>query len=342
MPLPTKGGLWAAFLRLPRIQKFRSTDMTAKMPTVTPTPVLLTRYEGPGASYEALRLSTRHGTALLSLHGAQLLSWVPKGERNVFWMSPASLPEPAPIRGGVPVCWPWFAKQGQSPTAVQHGPVRNLRWTVSAVHEANDEAVCLSMVPALQATSLAGSQPLAEGVPPGLSVRMDLRLSADLTQSLHTENHTGAAFPLTEALHSYFAVSDAERIAIDGLQGLHYSDKLRNFAADVQREPFALQEACDRIYACPAAPSLSGQVWNHRQVIRDPAWQRTIKIETTGSRSVVVWNPGPQTARQMVDVPDDSWAGFFCVEATNAGADVVHLAPGQSHTLTQTLKVTRL
>lgn len=298
------------------------------------TPHLVpTSYKGPKASHEALRLSTRHGTALIALHGGHLLSWLPTGEREVFWMSPSSLPEPTAIRGGVPVCWPWFAKQGKSAEALQHGPVRNLRWTVSALHEASDEAVSLSLVPALQAQALANGTPLASGVPAGLSVRMDLHLGAELRQSLHTENHTGAPFPLTQALHSYFAVSHAERVAIDGLQGLHYSDKLRDYAFDVQDQPFSLEQACDRIYA-----SGSSSLY----VIRDPAWQRTIEIEVQGSRSVVVWNPGAKTAQQMADVPDNGWPGFFCVEAANAGVDVFHLAPGQAHALTQTLRVKHL
>lgn len=306
-------------------------------------PILLTHYEGSdpgrGACHEAMQINTRHGTALIALHGAHVLSWQPAGQREVFWMSPDSLPEPAAIRGGVPVCWPWFAKQGQSDTAAQHGPVRHLRWVVSAVHEASDEAVMLSMVPAMQAQALADGTPLTEGVPPGLKLRMDLHLGAELKQSLHTENQSGAAFPLTQALHSYFAVSDAQRVAIDGLQGLHYSDKLRDYAQDVQREPFALEGACDRIYAHPAPSVAALDAMSQRYVIRDAQWQREIAIEVHGSRSVVVWNPGAQTARHMVDVPDDGWPGFFCVEATNAGADVVPLAPGQSHTLTQILRV---
>lgn len=302
--------------------------------THLPSPHLVpTRFEGQKASYEALRLSTRHGTAIIALHGGHLLSWQPSGEREVFWMSPSSLPAPAAIRGGVPVCWPWFAKQGKSAEALQHGPVRNLKWTVSAVHEASDEAVSLSLVPALQAQSLADGTPLAEGVTPGLSLRMDLHLGAELRQSLHTENQSGAPFPLTQALHSYFAVSHAERVAIDGLQDLHYSDKLRDYAADVQTQPFALEQACDRIYASQD---------NSLYVIRDSAWQRAIEIEVHGSRSVVVWNPGAATARNMVDVPDESWPDFFCVEAANAGLDVIDLAPGQAHAITQTLRVKRL
>lgn len=308
--------------------------------------LVFTHYESANGSHEALRLTMRHGSALIALHGGHLLSWLPSGEREVLWMSPCSLPEPAALRGGVPVCWPWFAKQGQSAAALQHGPVRNMRWVVSAVHEASDEAIRLSLVPAVQAQALADRVPLAEGVPLGLSLRMDLHLGVELKQSLHTENHTGAVFALTQALHSYFAVSDAQRVAIEGLQGLRYQDKLRDFAQDVQRDPFVLDQtigACDRIYMRPTLPNAGSEASaSQLSVLKDAAWQRAVEIEVSGSQSVVVWNPGAQAARHMVDVPDEGWTGFFCVEATNAGTDVVHLAPGQGHTLTQTLRVKRI
>lgn len=273
----------------------------------------------------------------IALHGAHLLSWVPGGEREVLWLSPDSLPEPAAIRGGVPICWPWFAKQGRSPSATQHGPVRNLRWEVSKVHAADDDGISLSLVPALQSLSLAGARALTDGVPPGLTVRMDLHLGSTLRQSLHTVNQTGASFLLTQALHTYYAVSHAQKVSIEGLEGLEYTDRLRDLASDVQREPFALQQACDRTYAHPG-----GSDDLRRYAIQDADWQRRIDIEVQGSRSVVVWNPGEQIARQMVDVPDEGWPDFFCVEATNAGPDVIALQPGESHTLTQILSVKRL
>ncbi len=289
------------------------------------------RYEDPAApqaGHDALKLSTRHGSAVLALHGAHVLSWQPTGQRDVLWMSPESKPEPAAIRGGVPVCWPWFAKQGQAPTAAQHGPVRNLRWQVSAVHAASQDSIALSLVP--ETPGLAA----AEGVPSGLNVRLDIELGVNLRQSLHTQNNSGAHFPLTQALHTYYAVSDARRVHISGLQGLSYTDRLRDLAVDTQREPFRLDQACDRTYVHPESLSVS-----RHYVIEDADWQRCIEIEVQGSRSVVVWNPGAAIARGMVDVPDEGWPGFFCVEATNAGADVIDLAPGESHVLTQILRV---
>jgi glucose-6-phosphate 1-epimerase len=318
------------------------------------------------AGHDALQLTTRHGSAIVALHGAHLLSWVPVGQREVFWLSPDALPEPAAIRGGVPVCWPWFAKQGMPEGAMQHGPVRGLPWQISAIHASSDDEISLSFQPCAQAAHDAGLEALAPGLNaltpglgalvPSLQVNLRLTLGQSLRQTLNTRNSGAAPFALTQALHSYFAVSHAAQVSIDGLVGLPYQDRLRDLASDVQRTAFALDQACDRTYshlpqnqpsqddASQAQlpqnhlPEGAGQP-AHRYALTDPAWQRRIEIDTQGSQSVVVWNPGLATARKMADVPDDGWQDFFCIEAANAGPDVVLLAPGATHSLEQTLHV---
>ena len=300
------------------------------------------------AGHEALELATRHGVAMVALHGAHLLSWVPAGQREVFWLSPQALPEPAAIRGGVPVCWPWFAKQGMPEGAMQHGPVRNLTWQISAIHAASDEAISLSLEPCAQAVNDASLAALA----PGLHVSLRITLGQSLNQTLQTRNSGIQPFALTQALHSYFAVSHAAQIGIEGIVGLPYQDRLRGLASDVQRTAFVLDQACDRTYShlpqdrplhdhlpqSHLSPKTAGQP-AHRYVLTDPAWQRRILIDTHGSQSVVVWNPGLDTARAMADVPDEGWQDFFCIEAANAGPDVIVLAPGAVHSLGQTLRV---
>ena len=285
------------------------------------------------AGHRALQLSTRHGCAIVALHGAQLLSWIPSGQREVFWLSPDALPEPAAIRGGVPVCWPWFAKQGMPDGAMQHGPVRGLPWQISVIHASSDEEVSLSLQPCAQVAQEARFSALA----PSLQVSLRITLGQTLSQTLLTRNLGDQPFALTQALHSYFAVSHAEQISIDGLLGLPYQDRLRDLATDVQRSAFALEQACDRTYAQP--PTGTTQPPVHRYRLSDPAWQRRIVIDTLGSASVVVWNPGRETAHRMADVPDEGWQDFFCIEAANAGPDVVTLAPGAAHSLAQTLSV---
>jgi len=267
----------------------------------------------------------------MALQGAHVLSWLPAGQRDVFWLSPACLPEPAAIRGGVPVCWPWFAKQGQASTAMQHGPVRNFPWQISALHCCSDDEISLTLQPILPPENLLA----AAAIPAGLHVSLCITLGQTLSQTLQTHNHGSAPFELSQALHSYYAVSHAQRVAIEGLQGLTYTDRLRDLTQDVQRSPFALDHACDRTYAHPLDVTAQR---NHRYTLVDAAWQRRIVIDVEGSRSVVVWNPGQETTRNIADVPDDKWPDFMCIEATNAGPDVIHLQPGESHALSQHLR----
>lgn len=280
------------------------------------------------AGHACLHLRTCHGSAIVALHGAHLLSWVPTGQRDVFWLSPHALPEPAAIRGGVPLCWPWFARQGVPATARQHGPARNVAWQLSAIHISHDAQIQLSLSPADQ--DVPGSE-LALAAP-GLQVSLDITLGETLSQTLHTRNLGPLPFTLTQALHSYFAVGDARQISVNQLTGLRYHDRLRDLAQDVQQTPLALANACDRTYYPAPQPS-------QRYTLVDPVWQRRLQIDTHGSQSLVVWNPGPDGARQLADVPNEGWRDFFCLEAANAGLDEVTLAPGAEHRLQQTLRL---
>lgn len=286
------------------------------------------------AGHQALQLRTRHGVAIVALHGAHLLSWVPTGGREVLWLSPLALPEPAAIRGGVPVCWPWFATQRMPPAGKQHGPVRNLPWQLQAVHTCDDDEVSLTLQPCLE------QAPRFSAWAPGLQLGLRITLGAVLTQALHTHNGGTQPYTLTQGLHSYFAVGDATQVRIDGLQGLRYQERNAPDSA-VQHTPFALDAqhpVCDRIYDHVGHADQPRAV-GHRYTLVDPAWQRRIQIDTQGSQSVVVWNPGNAGACAMADVPDDAWQDFFCVEVANAGLDVVQLAPGAQHSLVQTIGI---
>ena len=206
--------------------------------------------------------------------------------------------------------------------ALQHGPARNLPWQISAVHAECDDEVSLSLMPCEQVL-----------MAPNLSVSLRITLGKTLHQTLHTRNLGSQPFQLTQALHSYFAVGDATQIRIEGLNSLPYLDKLRGMMPDIQQAPFAFDQSCDRIYHHAALSD------THRYSLTDPAWKRRIVIDTQGSQSIVVWNPGSEGAQHMLDVPDAGWQDFFCIEAANAGPDVIDLLPGAEHQLAQTLSV---
>ena len=282
------------------------------------------------AGHACLQLSTRHGTAIVALHGAQVLSWVPIGHRDVLWLSPnAQLAPGAAIRGGVPICWPWFGKQGMPEGAMQHGPVRNRPWEVASVQADSTEGISLTLVPC-RATN--PDDPLTRFAA-HLPLTLQIDLGETLVQTLATRNQGPQPFALTQALHSYFAVQDASQVLVPELAGLYYDDKLSGATQQLQQGPFVLARACDRIYQQPGtAPA-------RHYTLEDRAWQRRIHITAQGSQSLVVWNPGLEQARTMADVPDAEWCNFLCLEAANAGPDVVLLRPGAQHRLTQTLAV---
>lgn len=280
------------------------------------------------AGYACLELCNVHGTAIVSLHGGQLLSWTPAGQRDVFWLSSQAKPAPSAIRGGVPVCWPWFGKQGMAQGAMQHGPVRNVTWKVVACQAGEDGSLMLSLEPDRNAAGGNAVDVHAKH----LDVRLDIELHTTLRMTLSTHNLSPEPFALTQALHTYFAVGDVEQVQLQGVEGLRYDSRVDSTQGNLQVGAFKLQELCDNTYEQSNLQS------EHQYLLTDPVWRRQISLTTQGSQSAVVWNPGAIGAASMADVLDAAWKDFLCVEATNAGPDVVMLAPGARHHLQQTLR----
>jgi glucose-6-phosphate 1-epimerase len=252
---------------------------------------------------------------------------MPKSDgRDLLWCSDARLEPGRPIRGGIPVCWPWFARQGVAASAPQHGFVRTLPWSVEAVDErASEAAVTLTLVPEPGAFD-ALPDDLRQGWPLRCRPRLVLTIGEALTVSLETVNDSDRRLRLTQALHSYFRVGDVASIGIDGLQGLRYLDKVENFAEFVQAGPWRFVDACDRIYL--QSPG--------RHTLDDPVLGRRLRIEAHGSGSSVVWNPGAAGVLAFADIPPGDWFHYVCVEAANCGPlDVVDLAPGARARITQ-------
>jgi glucose-6-phosphate 1-epimerase len=268
----------------------------------------------------ALLIRTPQASAALSLHGGQLLSFVPHGFDDLLWLSPIRTRPPGAIRGGVPVCWPYFGRQGQASAVPQHGFARNSAWTLQDAQVDPQGGMTLH---------LALPMPDARG----LRLTQTLHLGDVLQQSLTTEHTGDVAATFTQALHSYFKVGDASRVHVTGLRGLRYADNYDG-AAHPQDGDWTLQDARD--------PGRSDRIY-HRTgdcfELHDPVLRRCITLQTSGSRSLVVWNPGASGIAAIADAPADAWRNFVCLEAANAGEDVIVVAPGQRHTLQQTLRV---
>jgi len=279
--------------------------------------------KGPG-SLDRLALSASGGQALVSLHGGHVTHFQPTGERPVLWMSTQSRFEAGkPIRGGVPICFPWFGPKAGAPDAPPHGFARILTWAVGTVTrgaEGGLRAVLDLSADAAARGGFPGELSLSLAVSVGRSVRMDLT----------ARNGGSAAVTFEEALHSYLAVSDVRQVRVRGLEGVSYVDKT---AASARRPgetgPITMAAETDRVYA-----GTTGTV-----TIEDPGWRRRIVVGKSGSRTTVVWNPWVAKAKAMPDFGDDEWTGMLCVETANAQDDAVTLAPGASHVMTATLEV---
>ena len=271
----------------------------------------------------ALRIDTPLASAAVSLHGGQLLSYAPRGFDDLLWLSPVSKRAPDAIRGGVPVCWPYFGRQGQSAEAPQHGFARNTQWMLTDSSVDSEGAATIELI-------------LPERASTPLRLKQTLHIGHELRQSLTTRNTGVETVALTQALHSYFHVGDAERVQVSGLDGLAYADKYDGHD-HVQSGQWNLQD--------PRDPGRSDRIYHrtgNRFALIDPVLGRRIDLATSGSHSLVVWNPGASGIVAIGDAPADGWRQFVCLEAANAGEDVISLASGQTHTLQQTIGAMRL
>ena len=279
--------------------------------------------KGPGG-LDRLALHAVEGEALVYLQGAHVAHFQPKGEKPVLWMSAASRFEAGkPLRGGVPICFPWFGPKAGSPDAPLHGFARILPWAVaSVVREAGSS---LRAVLELSAEAAARG-----GFPRELSLSLAVTVARSLRMELTVRNVDSAAVTFEEALHSYFAVSDVRQVRVRGLEGMPYVDKTAAMARRPgDSEPLAITAETDRVYL-----GATGTV-----TIEDPGWRRRIVTGKSGSTTTVVWNPWVAKAKAMPDFGDEEWTGMLCVETANAMDGAVTLAPGAAHVMTATLEV---
>ncbi len=279
---------------------------------------------GPGGLPVA-SLRNEGGGAGICLLGGHVLSYEPSGQEPVLWVSGKSHFEVGkPIRGGIPVCWPWFAGQTPSPGLPAHGCVRTRLWEVRGA-ESLDDATRIT----LGCTDDDETRALW---PHGFDLEIAVIVGAELRVELTARNTDTEAWSCTGALHSYFAVGDVEQVRVLGLDGCGYLDKVVEFAEKRQRGPITVASEVDRIYTDTTAEC----------TIEDPVLGRRIRIVKEGSHTTVVWNPWVDKSVRMEDFGNDEYHGMLCVETANAGKDVTTLEPGESHCLAATIKAERL
>ncbi len=278
---------------------------------------------GPDALGPVAEIANGHATATVALHGAHVMAFRPHGQRPVLWVSAESAFRPdKAIRGGIPVCWPWFADHPTDPRKPPHGFVRAAMWDVAGAEPGGNGATQIRF-------RIADDEHTLALWPHRFELELVVSVGTALRVDLVIRNTGDAPFTSGGALHSYFAVADVENVEIYGLDGRIYVDKVDRLARKVQHGPVRIGAETDRVYLDTTSEC----------VIDDPGWRRRIGISKTGSRSTVVWNPWREKAAGMADFGDDEYPRMVCVETANAGDDVVSIPPSGEHVLSTTITV---
>ncbi|MGJ8656775.1 MAG: D-hexose-6-phosphate mutarotase [Akkermansiaceae bacterium] len=256
--------------------------------------------------YPLIQLSNSFGNASVALHGAHVTNYTPTGQKPVIFTSDlATYKEGKAIRGGIPICWPWFNAHPSDSSLPSHGYARVQFWeVVGSDHTPESTSITLTLT-------------VNE-----LKALVVITLTESLEVNLTTTNISEHPQTVGGALHSYFTVSNIDTALIRGLEDVHYLDTLTD-TPEVQDGEISITEETDRIYL------------NSTQTVSifDPEWNRNIFIDKSGSQSTVIWNPWIAKSSGMADLGNEEYRGFVCIESANALEDVYLLTPGETHTL---------
>lgn len=272
------------------------------------------------------RITSDTAELLVAQQGAQVLSYQRLGEPPLLWLSEQAIfKQDKSVRAGVPVCWPWFGNLKRNPAAVQamyrgedapaHGLVRGRDWQLLSIESSGDSVQAEFTLPETQ-----GDLP---GWPHNVELKLSIVMGEQLTITLTSYNLDNVPVTISQALHSYFAVSDVREVQVEGVDGLGYIETLADWEQRTQQGNLGFAGETDRIYL---------QVPEQLSIV-DPNWNRRICLTSSGSRSAVIWNPWIARAAELPDMADDGWQRMLCIETANVWDDVVTLVPGATHSL---------
>lgn len=270
-------------------------------------------------------VANQQAKSTISLHGGLIMTFQPKKQEPVLWISPFGyLNETAKsIRGGIPICWPWFGPHATDDSQPRHGFARSVLWEVVETQKTIEGAIQLTL-------ELHNTPETQTQWPHTTRLQLVVSIGKQLEVRLITHNRGQTPFVLTEALHTYFMVSDVTQIAIHGLEGCQYLDKVDNSTQrKTQTGPVTIQGETDRVYLDTTADC----------VIEDPRLKRRIRIAKENSRSTVVWNPWIEKAKAMKDLGQIGYLNMVCVETANALDNAVTVAPNEVHQLQAVISI---
>ena len=263
-----------------------------------------------------VRISTPAAAGEMCLHGAHVTSWQPAGAEEVFFVSSRTLWQAGhAIRGGVPICFPWFGNKAGDPRAPDHGFVRTKAWQLESIVQSGG-AISVSM-------STESGASTRQWWPADFRLVHRATFGAELTLELIMTNTGAAPLRFEEALHAYHNVGDLTKAHVAGLDGTHYLDKTDSYREKAQTGDVVIVAETDRVYLNTA----------HPLALHDPVLQRRIDVNKENSLTTVIWNPWSEKARTLSDLGEEEWKRMLCIETSNVGESAIALAPGQQHTM---------
>ncbi len=270
--------------------------------------------EGAGG-FPVICVNNKYASAEIALHGAHIMSYVPAGEKPVLWMSGSSYFQPdKPIRGGIPICWPWFGGHPSDKNKPSHGFARLVDWHIAEISSRQNGTLI-----ALRLTE--------KGIPENFrefnfEIKLEVLVGRELQVALVIVNTGKEKINFSAALHTYFNISDIAAVTVEGLDDCKYLDTLDHIFK-VQHGKISFNAETDNVYLNTEATC----------IIDDPGFARRIRIAKSGSRSTVVWNPWTEKSKRMPDFGDEEYHSMLCVETVNAENDARVIAPAEKHSL---------
>ncbi len=262
-----------------------------------------------------LKVSNQYADATICLYGAHIVSFRPKESEDLLWMSPASYFEVGkPIRGGIPVCFPWFGPHKSDPEKPQHGFGRLMYWEISETAALPDGGTLIRL-------KLCSSDDTKSYWPHDFEAELTIVVGIKLEVNLKVTNQSDTPFDYSCALHTYYHLSAIEQIAIDGLMGTTYHKHLEAGYYIQESSKLEIHQAETRHYHDTEATC----------IIEDPGFGRKIHVGKSGSKVTTVWNPWKEACSVISDLPDDAYTSFVCIEAVNSFEDTILLNPGETH-----------
>ncbi|MGS2718263.1 D-hexose-6-phosphate mutarotase [Eionea flava] len=287
----------------------------------------------------AIGIKNQAATAEVFLQGAQVTRYQPNNSSPFLFLSDAcDYQSGQALRGGIPICWPWFGLLDKNPSSVRqsvgflsaedsgsllakgslpaHGFVRERDWSVTSIRTPADNLTIIEL------SYHVTDEPLW---PFNTLLSYRIAIGKTLSVSLHVHNQSDKALTYSGALHSYLSINDIAHTRVSGLDGCHYYDALEsddenNWLFKQQEGDIVFSQETDRVY----------QTTGGAIQVRDGD-NRVLELTSSGSKSAVVWNPWLDKARTLSQFTTSDYTRMLCIETANAVDDVVTLAPDASH-----------